>query len=86
MMHGNGWDHMGSWGWVGMLMMLLFWFGFVALIIWALSGWRASSRPTAPAGPTSDPAMTILRERFAGGEISPEEFDRARQTLESTRH
>jgi putative membrane protein len=86
MMHGNGWDHMGSWGWVGMLMMLLFWFGFVALIIWALSGWRTSGRPTAPAAPLGDPAMTILRERFARGEISSEEFDRARQTLESGRH
>jgi uncharacterized membrane protein len=30
--------------------------------------------------------MTILRERFARGEISSEEFDRARQTLESGRH
>ena len=86
MMHGNGWDHMGSWGWAGMLMMLLFWFGFVALIIWALSGWRFSSGPTTPAGSASDPAMTILRERFARGELSPEEFDRARQTLESGRH
>ena len=85
MMHGNGWDHMGSWGWVGLLMMLLFWFGFVALIIWALSGWRVGNRSTAPVSPTGDPALTILRERFARGEISIEEFDRARQTLESCR-
>lgn len=86
MMYGNGWGYMGSWGWVGMLMMLLFWFGFVALIIWAVSGWRAPIVPAAPAGPTSDPAMTVLRERFARGEISPDEFDRARQTLESHRN
>lgn len=85
MMYGNGWNNMGSWGWVGMLMMLLFWFGFVALIIWALSGWRSSSGPMTPAGPSSDLAATILRERFARGEISSEEFDRARQTLEADR-
>lgn len=85
MMHGNGWDTMGAWGWIGMLMMLLFWFGFVALIVWAVSGWRPQSGPNTPAGPASDPAVPILRERFARGEITAEEFDRARQTLEAGR-
>ena len=85
-MHGNGWDHMGSWGWVGMLMMLLFWFGFVSLILWAISGSRGGHAPSAPAGPVGDPALTILRERFARGEITAEEYERAREMLEAGRH
>ena len=84
-MHGNGWDHMGSWGWVGMLMMLLFWFGFVALIVWAVSSWHAGDGPVAPAGPVGDQAMPILRERFARGEVTAEEFERASKTLEGNR-
>jgi putative membrane protein len=86
MMHGNGWDHMGSWGWAGMLAMLLFWVGFVALIVWVLRGWGAGNGPASPAGRPGDPALMILRERFARGEISAEEFDRARQTLEASVH
>lgn len=85
MMYGNGWDNMGSWGWVGMLMMLLFWFGFVALIVWTVSGSRDSRGPVTPAGLTGDRAMTILRERLARGELTVEEFDRARQTLDDGR-
>lgn len=85
-MYGNGWDHMGSWGWVGMLMMLLFWFGFVALIVWAITGSRAARGPVTPSGPSDDPAITILRQRFARGEVTTEEFERACQTLEEGRH
>lgn len=90
MMHGYGWNEMGAWGWVGMLVMLLFWFGFwfglVALIVWAVRGSRAGHGPETPAGPGRDPAMTILRERLARSEITTEEFERARQTLEENRH
>jgi putative membrane protein len=84
-MHGQGWDHMGSWGWFGMLMMLLFWFGFVALIVWAIAGPRAWRQQAPSSGQAGDPAMTILRERFARGEITAEEFERASRTLNESR-
>ena len=82
-MHGAGWDHMNGWGWAGMLLMTLVWFAFVVLIVWALIGWRDGRGPVAPSGPAGDPAMTILRERFARGEIAADEFERARETLET---
>jgi putative membrane protein len=65
-----------------MLIMALFWFAVLALIIWALIGPR-SSRATTPESPArGDQAMTVLRERFARGEITAEEYEKARQILE----
>ncbi len=83
MMHGYGVDHMGSWGWIGMILMLAFWFGLVWLIIWAIVGARSrdSSVASQPPG-AGDPSLRILRERFARGELTPEEFEQARRTLE----
>lgn len=83
MMHGYTWDHMGAWGWTGMVMMLLFWFVFAAFVIWALTSWRGGQRSTTPTGPTGDSAMAILRERLARGEIAADEFERVRQTLDN---
>ncbi len=83
MMHGNGWDHMGSWGWIGMLLMLAFWFGTIWLIVWAIAGSRGGRRqPADETNRATDQSMSILRERFARGEITAEEFEQARRTLE----
>ena len=83
MWNGDGWGHMGSWGWIGMLMMLLFWFGVIALIVWAVSGNTARRASTSNDGPREDRSLSILRERFARGELTEEEYDQARRTLES---
>jgi uncharacterized membrane protein len=69
---------------------LLFFLIIVALVVWALivitryvkhhqpqSGAQAAS---VAASPTSD-AMTILNERFARGEIDPDDFTRRRDLL-----
>lgn len=85
MMYGDGWGQMGSWGWVGMLLMLLFWFGIIALFVGAMSGWRSGTGSATTNGPTGDVALTILRERLARGEVTTEEFERARKTLEESR-
>ena len=82
MMHGGGWDHMGAWGWFGMALMLLFWFGLIALLIVALTGGRLGrTQPSAQASAGADPALTVLRERFARGEITAEEYRQARAVL-----
>lgn len=85
MWSGNGWGYMGAWGWVGMLFMLLFWFGLVALIIWAIAGSRPGQTTTTIEQPRSDHALAILRERYARGEITDEEFDQARKILAERR-
>lgn len=83
MTSGNGWDHMGSWGWAGMTLMMLLWFGIIALIVWAVLSSRSSPTilMTDPAS-RHDAALEILRERFARGDITAEEYEQSRQILE----
>ena len=77
MMWGTGWG-----GWVvGLLMMVLFWGGFVALVVLALRGWDADRRPDRRDPGTPD-ARAILEERFVKGEISEDEFEQRRRVLQ----
>lgn len=83
MMNGYGWDHMGAWGWVGMTLMMLLWFGLIALVIWTLVNPRAG-RTTPMTDPPArhDPALGTLRERFARGEITADEYEQSRRVLD----
>lgn len=74
-----------GWGWMGMSFMLLFWFGLVALIIWAISGWRPDRTPTMIEGRRDDHALAILSERYARGETTNEEFEQRRNALQDAR-
>ena len=74
-----GWGmHPMWWGWgLGMmLMMFLFWgliiVGLVVLIRWLIGQSREAR---------SDSALEILRQRYARGEISEEQFDAMRRDL-----
>ena len=71
------WGLWGVWGVVMMVMMLMFWgvviAGIVAAIRWMVSHGGAL-RP-------SDPALDILRQRYARGDISKEEFEAKEQDL-----
>ena len=72
-----------SWGGsvFGALMMLLFWGGLVALVVFAVRGWGGG--PQGRTGETRGPdARAILEERFARGEISEEEFEERRRVLD----
>ena len=78
----DGWDHMsdhmGGWGWGWMILFWLFSILVVALVVWAV--WalvrRGSGQPNRTGG------VAILEERFARGEISPEEYRERRVMLE----
>jgi putative membrane protein len=67
---------MAGLGWLGMLVMALFWIGVIMLIVWGLSNVLSTRQPRA----SIDPAE-ILKERFARGEISREEYTQAREVL-----
>lgn len=80
-----GWDH-GAWGaggWLLMsLMMVLFWGGLAALVVWLVR----SSRDDRPQRPDTAPSSVqhadeVLAERFARGEIDEDEFTRRRELL-----
>ncbi|MBI4727930.1 MAG: SHOCT domain-containing protein [Acidobacteria bacterium] len=72
-----GWGNGPGWGWVGAITMMLFWVGLVAIVVWAVSA-AAGSREPRRREPErrEDPAVEILRRRFAGGEIDGAEFER----------
>jgi putative membrane protein len=76
-MMGYGFDG-GGLGWIWMLGGLLVMVGFVVLIVWAVSAVgrggvsREADRPT---------GLDILRERYARGEITQQEFEQTKKTL-----
>ena len=81
------WDGGGHWVfwqaalmWVGMV---VFW----GLVIWAVYALVANAGRARPSGwPGLEPdARSILDQRLAKGEISPEEYARLRETLETGR-
>lgn len=82
---GMGPGMMGGWGmgWFGMIFMLVFWVlvivGLVFLIKWLIQ--TTSSGKTV--GHTGSKAIDILKERYARGEISKEEFETMKKDLQS---
>jgi putative membrane protein len=67
----------GMWGIGMMLMMLVFWgaviVGIVLAIRWLVTQGRGSR--------VTDPALDILRQRYARGDISNEEFEAKKKDL-----
>lgn len=84
--HGD-WGSWGAGGWLAMsLMMLLFWGLLALLAIWLVRTLR--DRPPRAGGdePRSPIARAdeVLAERFARGEIDADEYTRRRQVLFSS--
>jgi len=75
---------MGGWGtgWFGMIFMIIFWgliiFGLVSLIRRLIQ--NTCSKGHSGIG-TGSKAMDILKERFAKGEISRNDFDSMKKDL-----
>jgi len=59
-----------------MIVMALFWVGVVLLVVWGLSNAFTTRPPRIELG-----AEAILKQRFARGEISREEFVQASEAL-----
>jgi putative membrane protein len=74
---GYGFDG-GALMWIWMLGGLLVMVGFVVLIVWAVAAVSRGGQSREPERPT---ALDILRERYARGEITQQEFEQAKKTL-----
>ena len=73
----GGYGMMGGFSWLGMLTMLLFWIGVIALVVWALSNLVGARQAT-----VEPDALEILKRRYVRGEISREEFVQTRDALQ----
>ena len=68
----DGWGmSLGGWLWMAVWIVALF------VMVWLIVGGSRDRRP-------HEDALEILRARFARGEISQEEFERARDALFTT--
>jgi putative membrane protein len=68
----------GAWSWLGPLMMLVFWvLAIGGIVIILRAWWQPPSRPLQG----GDSALDILRERYARGELSREQFEEMRRDL-----
>lgn len=74
-----GWGD-GIWAIGGLLLFV----AFIVLLVWAISGWGRGrgADHVAPRDPTRSSAHDILRERFARGEITEEQFEQAKKVLD----
>lgn len=73
----------GQNGWMGFLPLavhLIFWIGIIILAVILLRRYGSKVRMMQK---QNDPALLILRERYALGEIDTEEFNRKKQDLSS---
>jgi putative membrane protein len=76
MMGGFGYGMGGGMMVISGLVMLLFWGGLIALGVWAVT--RFTGRPTRD----EDTVEQTLKRRLAAGQISEEEYERTRRTLQ----
>ena len=66
----------GSWGWFGGIGMIIFWILLLSLAVWLVTRLLRNDRAQHTAI-----ALDIVRERYAKGEISKDEYDQYRKTL-----
>ncbi len=75
----------GPGGWIMMLFMVLFWGLIIGLAIWFLGALfpRSSNGKGNPESRSGDSAIEILRQRYARGELTRDQFEQMRHDLES---
>jgi putative membrane protein len=84
----GNWDSLfggfGLWGWVGLILNLIFWVGLivglVVLIVWAIRRARVPAA-TGPYGSGQPAARDILQARYARGEITREQYELKKQVI-----
>ncbi|HLE50858.1 MAG TPA: SHOCT domain-containing protein [Anaerolineales bacterium] len=66
----------------GLLLMILFWVGLVALAVWVVKALFTGDKgsPTLPTG-QAPTAREILDQRYARGEITREQYDLMKREL-----
>lgn len=86
------WNNLGTWGWMGGIFMMIFWFlivfGFIYFIIWLVKG---NGSMGCCGGHDHEEhkheekgsALTILKERYAKGDVDKKEFEEKKKDIEN---
>jgi putative membrane protein len=74
-----GYGYMSMWGW---LWMLLFWSGLIVLVIWLISRLFPTTKQQDSHSDTPPSAREVLDMRYARGELTQEQYQQMRQTLQ----
>jgi putative membrane protein len=78
--HTGSWGslgNMGVWGWVGLILNLVFWVGLLAGL--TLLAVRAMRRAQIPVATRQRTAKEILQAQYARGEITRQEYELRKQ-------
>jgi putative membrane protein len=78
-MMGYSW---GSWL-VGGLIMLLFWGGLIALVVFSIRAFTGANRNKPTQTPSGETALDILKRRYAQGEIDQAEYEAIRRDIKT---
>ncbi|MDO8593711.1 MAG: SHOCT domain-containing protein [bacterium] len=74
----GGWGTGSTFGWFGGgIMMIVFWVLLIALVVWVVREFSGKNSRS------NSNALYILKERYAKGEISKEEFDSKKKDIAS---
>ena len=81
---GLGFGYGGLLAFLGCIALIV---GVVVLLAWALGRFTHGTQagPAQAAGPGAQDAIDVLKQRFARGEITADEFTAAKQVLEANR-
>lgn len=85
--HTGNWGSLGSlgvWGWIGLILNLIFWIGLLAgltlLVVRAVRRARVATA-TVPYATGQPTAKEILQAQYARGEITREEYELRKQDI-----
>jgi putative membrane protein len=84
--HFGNWGNFGTWGWVAMILQMVFWLGLIAgivlLVLWAIRGsGRTPAAMSSHVASSQPSAVDILKARYARGEITREQYEIMRQDI-----
>lgn len=68
----------GTYMWVGMAIRVILLIGFIALVIWTIKRFTTKSVES-----TEDEAVQTVRNRYASGDLTKEQFDQLMADLSS---
>lgn len=68
---------MAGWGWMGMILMVLFWAAVIALLVWLVYRLVGGRGRTDAARSPED----VVDERYARGDIDRETYERMKEDL-----